>query len=59
MTNAVELIANSLRKIGFDPAEQRLAELRMSVFNTAQDVYLEKQQAALAMGAPSGIGRMV
>jgi hypothetical protein len=40
-------VRNSLRKIGFDPDEQRLAELRMGVFNTAQDVYLEKQLAVL------------
>jgi hypothetical protein len=41
-------VRNTLRKIGFDPVEQGLAELRMSVFNTAQEVYLEKQQTALA-----------
>jgi hypothetical protein len=41
-------VRNSLRRIGFDPAEQSLLELRMSVFNTAQDVYLELQQAALS-----------
>jgi hypothetical protein len=40
-------VRNSLRRIGFDPAEQSLIELRMSVFNTAQDVYLEKQLAVL------------
>jgi hypothetical protein len=40
-------VRNSLRRIGFDPAEQSLLELRMGVFNTAQDVYLELQQAAL------------
>jgi hypothetical protein len=40
-------VRNSLRKIGFDPDEQTLLELRMYVFNTAQNVYLEKQQAAL------------
>jgi hypothetical protein len=39
-------VRNSLRKIGFDPDEQTLLELRMGVFNTAQNVYLEKQQAA-------------
>jgi hypothetical protein len=44
-------VKNSLRKIGFDPDEQALLELRMSVFNTAQDVYLELQQAALAVAA--------
>jgi hypothetical protein len=41
-------VHNTLRNIGFDPAEQSLLELRMTVFNTAQDVYLEKQQAALS-----------
>jgi hypothetical protein len=40
-------VRNSLRKIGFDPDEQTLLELRMGVFNTAQNVYWEKQQAAL------------
>jgi hypothetical protein len=40
-------VRNSLRKIGFDPDEQTLLELRMRVFNTAQEVYLEKQQAVL------------
>jgi hypothetical protein len=40
-------VQNTLRKIGYDPTEQILAKLRMLVFNTAQDVYLEKQQAAL------------
>jgi hypothetical protein len=38
-------VKNSLRKIGVDPAEQDLQELRMSIFNTAQQVYLEKQQS--------------
>jgi hypothetical protein len=41
-------VRNSLRRIGFDPAEQSLLELRMTVSITAQDVYLELQQAALA-----------
>jgi hypothetical protein len=40
-------VKNSLRKIGFDPDEQALLEIRMSVFNTAQTVYWEKQQASL------------
>jgi hypothetical protein len=44
-------VRNSLRKIGFDPDEQTLLELRMSVFNTAQAVYLELQQAALSTTA--------
>jgi hypothetical protein len=44
-------IKNSLRRVGFDPDEQVLLELRMNVFNTAQDVYLELQQAALAAAA--------
>jgi hypothetical protein len=44
-------VRNSLRKIGFDPDEQTLLELRMGVFNTAQNVYLEKQQAALSLAA--------
>jgi hypothetical protein len=41
-------VRNTLRKIGFDPAEQTLLELRMGVFNTAQEVYLELQQTALS-----------
>jgi hypothetical protein len=41
-------VRNSLRRIGFDPAEQALMELRMTVFNTAQDVYLELQKTALS-----------
>jgi hypothetical protein len=45
-------VKNSLRKIGFDPDEQTLLELRMGVFNTAQNVYLEKQQAALPRRCP-------
>jgi hypothetical protein len=44
-------VRNSLRKIGFDPDEQTLLELRMGVFNTAQNVYWEKQQAALSLAA--------
>jgi hypothetical protein len=44
-------VRNTLRKIGFDPTEQALLELRMGVFNTAQDVYLELQQAALSTAA--------
>jgi hypothetical protein len=41
-------VKNSLRKIGFDPDEQVLLELRMTVFDTAQEADWEKQQAALA-----------
>jgi hypothetical protein len=44
-------VRNSLRRIGFDPDEQALMELRMRVFNTAQDVYLELQQAALSIAS--------
>jgi hypothetical protein len=44
-------VKNSLRRIGFDPAELALMELRMSVFNTAQDVYLELQRTTLAVAA--------
>jgi hypothetical protein len=44
-------VRNSLRRIGFDPAEQATLELRMSAFNTAQDVYLGLQQAALSAAA--------
>jgi hypothetical protein len=41
-------VRNTLRKIGFDPAEQTLMELRLRVFNTAQEVYLKLQQTALS-----------
>jgi len=44
-------VKNSLRKIGFDPDEQALLEIRISVINTAQAVYWEKQQAALSTTA--------
>jgi hypothetical protein len=44
-------VRNALRKIGFDPDEQTLLELRIATFAIAQQVYLEKQQAALSLAA--------
>jgi hypothetical protein len=40
-------VQNSLKKIGFDPLEKELLKVRLGLFNTAQAVYLEMQQAAM------------
>jgi hypothetical protein len=45
-------VGNTLKKIGVDPDERDLAKLRLTVFNTAQQVYVEKQQAALGKNRP-------
>jgi hypothetical protein len=44
-------VGNTLRKIGFNPDERSLSELRIATFTVVQQVYLEKQQAALSTTA--------
>ncbi|MDR3275991.1 MAG: hypothetical protein LBT11_02075 [Treponema sp.] len=44
-------VGNTLRKIGLNPDERSLTELRIAAFAAAQQVYLEKQQAALSTAA--------